>query len=51
VSPLTIQAGPGPNWYPNGVKISNAELAAEPLQPHHVHGEWNYTINAQPNMA
>ncbi len=44
---LTIQADYDPNWYPKGVKISNRELAALPLDPHDFHGEWNYTINAQ----
>jgi len=48
---LTIQATYDPNWYPTGVKISNAELAALPLHPHDWHGEWNYTINAQPIPA
>ena len=44
---LTIQAGYDPNWYPKGVKISNRELAALPLEPQDFHGEWNYIINAQ----
>jgi transposase len=44
---LTIQAGYDPNWYPTGVKTTDAEPAAVPLQPHDFHGEWNYTINAQ----
>ncbi len=44
---LTIQADYDPNWYPKGVKISDRELAALPLDPHDFHGEWNYTINAQ----
>jgi hypothetical protein len=48
---LTIQADYDPNWYPKGVKISNKELAAVPLDPHDFHGEWNYTVNAQPNSA
>jgi hypothetical protein len=48
---LTIQADHDPNWYPTGVKISDAELAAVPLDPHDFHGEWNYTITAQPNQA
>ena len=48
---LTVQAAYDPNWYPTGVKISNAELAAVPLHPHDWHGEWNYTINAQSNPA
>ena len=30
---LTIQAAYDPNWYPTGVKISDAELAAVPLTP------------------
>ncbi len=48
---LTIQAGFDPNWYPTGVKISDAALAAVPLDPHDFHGEWNYTINAQSESA
>jgi Rhodopirellula transposase DDE domain len=48
---LTIQAAYDPNWYPTGVKISNAELAAVPLEPHDFHGEWNYTITAQSDPA
>jgi hypothetical protein len=44
---LTIQADYDPNWYPKGVKISNRELAALPVEPHDFHGEWNYTLNAQ----
>ena len=48
---LTIQAGYDPEWYPKGVKITNAQLAAVPLAPHTFHGEWNYTINAQPIPA
>lgn len=48
---LTIQAAHDPEWYPKGVKISNAELAAVPLTPHDFHGEWNYTINAQSDLA
>ena len=41
---LSIQAAYDPNWYPTGVKITDAQLAAVPLQPHDFHGEWNYTI-------
>ena len=48
---LTIQAGYDPEWYPKGVKITDAQLAAVPLTPHTFHGEWNYTINAQPIPA
>jgi hypothetical protein len=48
---LTIQAAHDSNWYPTGVKISDAELAAVPLIAHDWHGEWNYTINAQSDLA
>jgi Rhodopirellula transposase DDE domain len=48
---LTIQAAYDPNWYPKGVKITNTELAAVPLDPHDFHGEWNYTLNAQSDPA
>ena len=48
---LTIQADYDLNWYPKGVKVSNAKLAAPPLSPHDFHGEWNCTINAQPIPA
>ena len=48
---LTIQADYDPNWYPTGVKITNKQLAAVPLDPHEFHGEWNYTISAQSNAA
>jgi hypothetical protein len=44
---LSIQADYDPGWYATGVKVTNAELAAVPLEPHDFHGEWNYTINAQ----
>lgn len=47
---LTIQAAHDPNWYPKGVKISDAELTNLPITPHTWHGEWNYTI-AQSNLA
>jgi hypothetical protein len=48
---LTIQAAYDPTWYPTGIKITDSQLAAVPLQPHDWHGEWNYTINAQSNQA
>ncbi len=48
---VTIQAADDPNWYPTGVKISEAELAAVPLTPHEWHGDWNHTINAHSDVA
>jgi RHS repeat-associated protein len=44
---LSIQADYDPNWYAAGLKVTNKELAAVPLEPHDFHGEWNYTISAQ----
>ncbi len=45
---LTVQAAYDPNWYPTGVKVSDADYATIALTPHDWHGEWNYTI-AQSN--
>ena len=44
--PTTTRTGIRP-----GVKITNKQLAAVPLEPHEFHGEWNYTITAQSNAA
>ena len=33
--------------YPTGVAITDAELAAVPVELHEWHGEWNYTIRAK----
>ena len=46
-----MQAAYDPEWYAKGIRISDTELAAVPLIPHDFHGEWNYTINAQPNLS
>ena len=48
---LTIQAAYDPTVYPKGVQITDQQLAAVPLHPHDWHGEWNYTINAQSDLA
>ena len=48
---LTIKADYDLNWYPKGVKVTDAELAAIPLAPHEFQGAWNYTINAQSDAA
>ncbi len=48
---LTINADHDPDTYTKGIKITDAQLAAVPLHPHDWHGEWNYTINAQPDQA
>ena len=41
---LTIYAEADTHQYPKGIKISDAELDAVPLQRHEWHGEWNYTV-------
>jgi hypothetical protein len=48
---LTIQAAHDPTDYPKGVKISDRQLAALPLRPHDWHGEWNYTLDVQSDLA
>jgi Rhodopirellula transposase DDE domain len=47
---LRVQAELDTGRYPTGVKVSNKQLRAVPIQPHEFHGEWNYTIlpNALP---
>jgi hypothetical protein len=45
---LKVQADLDTGYYPTGVKISDAELAAVPLQPHDWHGDWNYSLLPAP---
>jgi transposase len=45
---LKIQADLDQGYYPTGVKISNAQLAAVPLTRNDFHGDWNYTVHAKP---
>jgi len=42
---LKIRSARDEGYYPRGVKITAAELAAVPLTPHDWHGEWNYRIS------
>ena len=43
---LKVSASYDPNWYPKGVKITDAQLDALPLHRHDWHGDWNYTLTA-----
>ena len=43
-SGLRIHAERDSGFYPRGVKVTDAELAAVPLVAHEWHGDWNYTI-------
>jgi hypothetical protein len=45
---LKIQADLDTGYYPTGVKISDAELAALPIQRHEWHREWNYSLVPAP---
>jgi len=47
---LKIKAHRDTEWYPTGVKITDAQFAALPLRPHDFHGDWNYTLDAQSNQ-
>ena len=41
---LKVQAHRDSGYYPIGVKVTKAELAAVPLTRHEFHGDWNYTV-------
>lgn len=41
---LKVEADLDTGFYPTGVKVSDAELRALPLQPHEWHSDWNYTV-------
>jgi hypothetical protein len=48
---LTIKADYDLNWYPTGIKVSDAELTTVPLVLHDFDGGWNYAINTQSDPA
>ena len=41
---LKVRAEHDPRTYKTKVKVTKAEQASVPLEPHSWHGEWNYTI-------
>jgi hypothetical protein len=43
---LKLRADLDPRTYATKVRVSDAELATVPLEPHAWHGEWNYTIRS-----
>jgi transposase len=45
---LTVRAGLDPGSYPDGVKVSDDQMAALPLDRHDWHGDWNYTLRPEP---
>jgi hypothetical protein len=44
---LTVRAELDPGSYPEGVKVSDAQMDALPLTRHDWHGDWNYTLHPQ----
>jgi Rhodopirellula transposase DDE domain len=45
---LEVRAELDPGSYPTGAEVSDAELAALPLDRHDWHGEWNYALRPEP---
>ncbi len=45
---LTIRAELDPGSYPDGVKVSDEQMDALPLDRHAWHGDWNYTLRPEP---
>jgi hypothetical protein len=45
---LTVRAGLDPGRYPGGVKVSDEQMTALPLDRHDWHGDWNYTLRPEP---
>jgi hypothetical protein len=51
---LTVRCQLDTDQYPNGIIVSDAEMAAINIQRAEFHGEWNYTISPdahRPNRA
>src|SRR5947207_11690461 len=44
---LTVRAELDPGSYPDGVKVSDEQMASLPLDRHDWHGDWNYTLHPQ----
>jgi DDE family transposase len=44
---LTVHAELDPGSYPDGVKVSDAQMDALPLTRHDWHGDWNYTLRPE----
>jgi hypothetical protein len=42
---LRVRAELDQGYYPTGIKVTDAELAAVPITRDEFHGEWNYTIS------
>ena len=42
---LKVHAELDDSTYPTGIRISDAEMAALPIEAHEFHPDWNYTLN------
>jgi hypothetical protein len=45
---LTVRSGLDRGSYPEGVKVSDEQMAALPIDRHDWHGDWNYTLRPEP---
>ena len=45
---LTVHAELDPGSYPDGVKVTDEQMAGLPLDRHDWHGDWNYTLRPEP---
>jgi transposase len=43
---LKVRARLDQGYYPTGVKVSDKQLAAVPIQRHRFHGDWNYSVKS-----
>jgi len=46
---LSVHAELDQRAYPKGVKITDKQMAALPLNRHEFHGDWNYTLQPSNN--
>jgi hypothetical protein len=45
---LTVAAVMDTNQYPTGIRVSDAQIKAVPVQRYAFHGEWNYVVHPGP---
>ena len=48
---LTVRCQLDTGQYPNGIVVSDAEMAAINIQRAEFHGDWNYTISPNPHRS
>ena len=48
---LKVNAALDEGSYPRGIKITDAELKALPIDYHEFHGEWNYSVRPTPETT